>query len=201
MDLAQARLPLEKAEAWLEHFSRCSPCFRDFEQFQLQIRRRRRLFWQLTAAAAVVLSSSLMSWVIYSHQKAVRARSYSPAPISPLAQQHPALPLPATLHLEDILTSRDPEAPASTPPHLPLALMALSIYLPPGSEAGSYEIQVLPRQTGSLPVARFSGVSEIESGAAVLRSTPDLSKLEPGIYILAFRPTKGSWRYSRVSIP
>jgi hypothetical protein len=199
--LAQGRMPLEQAEAWLDHFSRCSQCFHDFEQFQFQARQRRRMRWQVAAGVAVVLGCSAALWLTYTHQKAIRAQSHPRALVSPVAQLHPTQPLPVALHLENVLTSRDTDEANSNPPQLPRTLLSLSIYLPPGSEAGSYEIELLRHRADSTPLVTSNGTSAMEGGMVVLRSTADLSTLEPGIYILGFRPSRGSWRYSPVSIP
>src|SRR3984957_4098106 len=53
--IALRKVPLAKADRWLDHFSSCSPCFQEFTRYRKQSRdpRRRRQMW--LAAVAVVL--------------------------------------------------------------------------------------------------------------------------------------------------
>ena len=199
--LAQGGTSLNEAEEWLDHFSQCSPCFRDFEELQLREKNRRKVIWAFAATAAIALSSSLALWLIYNHEKAMNAKAHVDSTGSRVAHVQQVRPPTVSLHLEDVSTNRgaDSESAASVP-RLPRGLISLFIYLPAGSEAGTYEIEILRQHTNSAALAKFEGIVQVENSAAVLRATPDLSGLEPGNYVLAFRPLGGWWRYSGVAI-
>lgn len=197
--LAQGAMPLDEAEAWLDHFSQCSPCFRDFGKLQLQAKHRRKMVWSFAATAAIALCSSLALWLTYGHEKEINAKTRRPG--STLAQIQQTQPPLVSLHLEDVSANRDTDNDTEANlQRLPRGPISLSIYLPPGSEGGTYEIAFLHKRTDSAPLARFKGIVQLENGAAVLRTTPDTSALEPGDYVLAFRPAGGWWRYSRITI-
>lgn len=196
MQLAQRRMPLEEAEPWLDHFSRCSPCFRDFEQLQLQAKQLRQLRWKTVAGVAVGVGLSLALWFTYSHEKAIRAKTMPSGVPTVVIQAYAEI----ALHFETELSPRDSGRPNPNPPQLPRSRVALSIYLAAGSQAGRYEIELLRNRSDSVPQARFEGTTQIEGDAMVLRSMPDLSAIEPGIYLVALRSKLGRWRYFPVTI-
>ena len=41
--IASGKLTLEESEPWIHHFTRCSPCTREFAEFRKDHRRRRLL--------------------------------------------------------------------------------------------------------------------------------------------------------------
>ena len=199
--LARKSMRLNEAEAWLDHFSQCSPCFCDLEALQLRYRNRRKLTWVFAATAAIVLCSSWAFWVIYSHEKAINPRTRVDRPGSTFTHIQQAQPPLVSVHLEDVSANRDSGKESGTNlQHLPRGPISLSIYLPPGSDGGTYEVQFLRKRTDSAPLARFEGTVQVENGTPVLHTTPDLSGLEPGNYILAFRLVGGWWRYCRIAI-
>lgn len=196
--LAVGHMPLKQAEPWLDHFSRCSPCFRDFEELQAEVRSRRRWMWGVAAAAAAIMSASLALWLTYAHEKSLKATSQPSTPNTSIALNKTD-PLPVTLHLENTSTTRSPDGSEPNPQQLPRSRISLSIYLPTGSEPGPYEIE-FRKTIDSTPGAKFQGNTGIFDRAAVLNTSIDLSGLDPGTYILAFRHTDGRWRYSRITI-
>lgn len=200
MRLAYRRMPLEEAEPWLDHFSRCSPCFREFEQLQLQARQLRQLRWKLVAGVAVALCSSLALWWTYSHEKAIRARSNQPSQSQPAPQARLAQPPQVSLNFENALSQRDTDQQNSNAPRLPRGPVEISIYLPAGSEPGRYEMELRGSEKASSPQVRFEGAANPEGARMVLKCSPDFSAMEPGTYILALRCNGGRWRYSPVAI-
>jgi len=74
----------------------------------------------------------------------------------------------------------------------------LSIYLPLGSEPGSYEIQLFKNRSDAIPLATFSGIAQIDNGLTLLRISPDFSPFQPGTYSLAIRRNSASWHYYTV---
>jgi len=187
---------LEEAEVWLDHFSRCSPCFREFERLQSQTTQRRKLIWRGAAAAAVIaLGSALALRLTSGHNKESNTKTRT------LAQIRPTQQLPVALHFEDVSSSRETdEAPEGSLQRLPNRPISLSIYLPPGSETGNYEIAFLRTRSDATPLTKFEGTAQVENGAAVLRTALDLSSFQSGTYVLRFRSAGGRWRYFRVAI-
>ncbi len=70
----------------------------------------------------------------------------------------------------------------------------LLIYLPFGSEPGTYKIELLLDGNNSTKVAAFSGIAEIRDGLTVLQVSPDLSGYGSGTYVLSVsRNNSDSW--------
>jgi hypothetical protein len=186
--LAQGRMKLDEAEVWLDHFSRCSPCFCDFEELRSHTKRRRQFIWGGATAAVIIVGAILGQWMTgWRHRE------------SPSIQT--AQTLQISLHFENVTSQRDPEfEPDTSLQQLPRKTISLSIYLPAGSEAGNYEIAIFSMRVAGVPLTTFAGKAEIESGRAVLRTTADLANLEPGARVLALRLPGGRWRYFPVVV-
>ena len=56
--LASRKLSLAEAEPWMDHFGKCSPCFRDYTELRRLIERRRKLSY---LGIAAVMSLRLAS--------------------------------------------------------------------------------------------------------------------------------------------
>ncbi len=192
--LARRKMPFEEAEAWFDHFSRCSACFCDFEGLHSQVQQKRKLLWGGAAAVAVIaFCSTLALWLTSGHGKDRDTNDHTLAQVRPV---------PVALHFEDASSSRTTETEAETSfQHLPNKAVSLSVYLPPGSESGKYEIAMLRSRGDSAPQAKFEGKAEMEGGISVLHTSPDLSDFQPGTYVLAFRPGEGRWRYFQIIVP
>ena len=61
----------------------------------------------------------------------------------------------------------------------------LLIYLPFGSDEGSYTVELLRNEQASTPLATFTGTAQIHDGLTVLKVSPDLSGFSPGTYVLS----------------
>jgi len=53
--IAQHKIPLSRADQWLNHLSACTPCFQDFRRFRAEGNAGRRRVFQMALAAAAVL--------------------------------------------------------------------------------------------------------------------------------------------------
>ncbi len=211
-EVAGQRLPFEH-QHW-EHISHCSPCYREFLEFRNEVlerrARERRRSRALVAAAVAVVIVVAVYWsarnrVLVNPAPQVTEQPPTPAPApSPPPQTEPPI-LTAVLNLESESTTRTVPQPGTPPAvgelqRVPRGRLSLSIYLPLGSQPGSYEIHLLNNQSDSTPLATFSGTAEIENGLTVLRISPDFSQQETGTYIIAIRHEKESWRYYRVAL-
>ena len=111
--------------------------------------------------------------------------------------------LSAVLNLESESITRSPGGSptiAGELQRIPRGRLALSIYLPTGSEAGQYDVQVLTTVSDQTPLVTSSGTAAIENGLTILRIAPDLSTLDPATYILSIRRGTGPWRYYRFAL-
>jgi hypothetical protein len=169
--IAAHRMPLSKAEPYLDHLSSCSPCYRDFLQLQAEYRRRRTRM-VFAVAASVLIVVGLATWAI----------------LRPHGQQVEQ----AVIDLRDRSVARGTEIPPSEPPlEVPANVMRLQIYLPLGSAEGAYDVRVSTLQGE----ARFigSGAANIHEGQT--RLSIDLKRWSPkvGRYVLQVRKTGSEW--------
>ena len=171
--MASHRVPLAEAEKWLDHLSSCSPCYRDFSQFQkaYQLRRKRTL---LAIAASVLVCASLGGWVLVRWHNGTQTVQT------------------ATLDLRDWSVARGAEPNPNLPPiELSRKASSLTILLPVGSTAGSYEIRVVTHS--GKPVMGASGKAELENGITRLGVVVSLRSLNPGSYVLQIRRAGLEW--------
>src|SRR5579875_1595204 len=69
----------------------------------------------------------------------------------------------------------------------------VSLYLPTGSRTGTYDIGVF--EEPGTPLVSATGMATAEGTLTVLKAKLDLSKLNPGHYLLAIRPPGVDWSY------
>jgi hypothetical protein len=172
--IASGKLTLEEAAPWINHLSSCSPCTREFSELRKDHQRRRIL--RVSGIAAGVLLAGIVAclWVK-----------------SPLGPAHLR---PVTVDLSDWAILRGPEG---SPPNPPLQLakgyLDMKLYLPAGSEPGTYDVQVV-REPGH-PMWSAQREAKLENYKATLRVQVDLRHFSPGLYLLAFRRKDRSWTY------
>ena len=173
--IASGKLTLEEAEPWIHHFSSCSPCTREFSEFRKAFQRRRVQRFA-AIAAAILLVVSVLTWVFL-------RRSSEPARFEI-----------ASLDLTGRGVMRGPEENPQNPPlQLSNGHLDLTVYLPLGSEPGTYDIQVV-REPGE-PLWSAQGEAKIVNYKSTLHVRADLSHLKPGLYLLAIRPKRWDWTY------
>lgn len=167
---------------FIVHMSRCSPCFNDFGAFQEQAKgKRRRRGFALAAIVVLALGLTFLVWT-------ERARFQKQAPVEV-----------AALDLTNRGIFRGAEQPAPKPPlKLSKGRLELTIYLPIGSEPGTYELQIL-RQAGT---AIWSGEAQalLENHVTTLHLKVDLANAKRGSYFLAVRPKGWDWAFYPLSI-
>jgi len=83
--------------------------------------------------------------------------------------------------------------PNRAPIELPRAALALSMYLPTGSEPGKYQVEIV-EQPGK-PLISAEGVAALRDHIAVLEVKVDLQRLRPGLYLVGIRQGGWSWAY------
>jgi hypothetical protein len=211
-EMAQREFPHEDP-FWDEHVSHCSPCYREFLDFRnrvLALESRKQRNASYAAAVAVILLVTVGAIYFFTRQspgttgtaKVTPPQNSTVPQISPGPRPADSVAVAAVLNLESESITRS--APSGTPnvggeiQRIPRGRLDLSIYLPVGSEAGQYEVQLMKSPSDQSPLNTSTGTAQIENGLSILRITPDFSAYEAGTYILAIRRSAGAWRYYRV---
>ncbi len=70
----------------------------------------------------------------------------------------------------------------------------LTLYLPPGSRTGPYEVGVLTESAKVLITAR--GTAALKGVHTALTTRLDVSRLNAGHYLLGIRPPGADWSFS-----
>jgi len=175
--LAGDKSKLAQHQDFILHMSRCSPCYNDFARFRRVAQRERRL--KAVGIAAIIVLVCLASWFV------VRSRRHTVS-----------TNIAVVLDLRNRLVLRGvPEAgeQAQQPLMLLRGIDNVSLYLPSGSRTGPYDVGVF--QEPGIPLASATGMATAEGTLTVLKAKLDLSKLNPGHYLLAIRPPGVEWSY------
>jgi hypothetical protein len=190
-ELANRPRPVRDA-AW-EHVTHCSPCYREFLEFRAEVKRarrsmvaRRRLMVSGVAAALVVAGAITTYEVIHrGNQSAIQK-------VVPYQV--------AALDLKDRSVARGDagHAPRTEPLVLPPRPLALTIYLPIGSEPGTYQVQLLKRIDE--PIMTVAAEARVEHGNTVLRARIDLTHVASGAVLIGLRQPPSDWTYYPVTI-
>ena len=204
--VAQLWLPPED-ERW-EHISQCSPCYREFLNFRHAHLKRQR--WSRirsrtlkASVIALVLAAPAVYWRMRNVGRSELRVTEADLTKTQTAPSAVSSNLPAILDFKNDSITRgiETEPPSlTTPQRVPRGRLALSIYLPIGSEPGSYEIHIVRRQVDQKPIVSLSGSAQIENGLTTLHMNIDLSGLTPGTYTLATRHEDETWRYHTFTV-
>ena len=175
--IAFHRVPLAQAEAYLDHLTSCSPCYRDFSQLREAYQRRRNRT-RLAVAASIFVVVSVAGWALFHKQKDAQ-----------FAQT-------AVLDLRDRSVSRGTEPgsepnPGERPLEISRAVTHLNIYLPLGSSEGPYEVRILTPSGESLVAT--SGTAKLKDHITSLQIAVSFSSARPGRYILQVRKAGLEW--------
>ncbi len=176
--IAFRKLERQKAKEWDDHLSHCSPCFNEYMAFREEARRSARLRIMGAAAAIVVIVGAI--WLVY--------RSLGPHSSTSVTYQTNLL----DLRERSALRGAEPN-PSGAPIELPRGAVALSIYLPTGSEPGKYQVEIV-EQPGK-PLISAEGSAALRDHIAALEVKVDLERLHPGLYLVGIRQAGWSWAY------
>lgn len=200
--IAARELPHED-ERW-EHITHCSPCYQDFLQYRTAVLDSRRNRRRLVIAGIAVAAAAVIA-VFWLSRDATAPKVPSIAGTRP-PQSSPTKSsgqtLTAVLNMQASPTRGVDADPATSDlQSLPRRRVAsLFIYLPFGSEPGSYSVQMLRDRGNREPVATFSGSAEIKDGLTVLTVSPDLSGFESGTYVFSVSRDGGNPWTCRVEL-
>jgi hypothetical protein len=166
-------MSLSEADKWLDHLGSCSPCYRDFLEFQSTHRARRKQTL-LAIAASILVVASLAGWAVLRKQS------------------QPLVAETAALDLRNRSLSRGGEPNSVEPPlEVNRAAKHLTVYLPLGSTDGPYEVRITT--TAGDTVFTMTGVASLKEGVTSLESGVDLSSASPGHYLFQLRRPDSEW--------
>ena len=171
------------AKQWDSHLMECSPCFVEYVAFRdqaLRQRRRRRL-----AASAAIVVICVGVWFAYK-EGLLRTPNGQFANNGTVVTYQPKL-----ADLRDRSPMRGAEGKTPAPLEFNRGPIALTLYLPTGSEPGQYDVEVAEQLDQPLATAR--GSATLQNGITVLDIKLDLSNLHPGLYWLAVRQAGRTW--------
>ena len=185
----------------MEHLTFCSPCFAEYERLMHQAR-----VWKstklLALCAMLLITAGLATWFY-----GFRADGNQRAPEPPVAKEGPfprqIVPdefAVAVLDLRDRSPVRGDQKPTPNDDvaALPARRLELSVYLPVGSEEGSYEMQIL-RDPDS-PLVTQTGTASLRDQNVVVTIRADFTGISSGRYLLRLRRETFGWRYYAVSV-
>jgi hypothetical protein len=179
--IASHKLSMSQVAPWLNHFSSCSPCFREFNAFRRQASQRRRT--RVLFAAAAVAIVVVAGWLFQ------RTRSSVPTTDT------------AVLDLRERSVTRgiDPIEAALPPLEIVRTVRHLVLDLPIGSKEGSYELALL-NEAGD-EVAQATGAAQFEDQVVILRADVDCARVRRGYYFLALRQPGREWTKFAAHVP
>ncbi len=175
--MASRKLEIEQVKNWIEHLGTCSPCFREYTELRKQVEWRRKAAYVGIAAAVVLVVLAFGWW---------RQRTIHPVVIT--AHHH----VVADLRNRMILRGDEGTKPGQGPLVFERGIDDVSIYLPEGSRAGTYEVAIFREELGK-PVTRTTAVARMEKDLTAMNVTLDLSRVASGHYFLAVRPAGADW--------
>jgi hypothetical protein len=186
-----------------EHVVACSPCFRELTAIQRALQRRKILMWAMgtTGTIIVVLAVWLTFFASHGPDSPQTAQTQKPSESSTPPSPQPEYEL-ALLDLRNASAARTATASGanSNVPAIETrrGLLALTVQLPVGSEAGTYEVEI--RNSNQQPVHAAKATATIENGITKLLINMDTRSIPPGEYHFAWRMADFSWRHQQISI-
>jgi hypothetical protein len=184
--VAGSRFPSE-APQW-EHITHCSPCYQEFlgHRATALSRRNRRRFVSIAGIAAIVVLATIWASLMLTAPKTPLPET-ARLPSSSQTEEG-VRRLTAVLNMQASPTRGGEETPGqnSDLQRLPRAKMSpLLIYLPFGSDPGTYRAELMYANKEKPPLTTFAGSAEIRNGLTVLQISADLSRFDPGTYMLS----------------
>lgn len=179
------------------HIERCSPCYRQFADIREKLFRQDRIndFRKTARAAllAIVLVAVGASLYMWQRNKTTDAQS------AIASNQGEA----AVLNFEDGSELRGAQArPRASDnsgiQHLPRNRLNITVYLPLGSPAGEYELEIV-RASGE-SVWRAQARATIKDGLTSIPVNGDLRSLSAGEYRFRFRRLGETWHEKTVLV-
>jgi len=185
--LARRQIPLEETGDMIDHIGTCSPCFTQYWEYRRGHKRRRTVQVLFVCLGIIALVGTLVSrvgWPLRPQSK--EEREIAKDLPKPQVYRHLVFDLRAW-------SSPRSERPADARPQLrlPREPVQLSIYLPIGSEDGTYDVQL--RRPPEPPSLEIRGEARLRDHIEILEVKLDTSTLAPGSYLLRLRRAAAGW--------
>ena len=153
------------------HLTKCSPCFREFLEYQTEWKRKRRYTRDVLAVAACLVITLSSFWAYRYFQQGdhvslvAKRNSHSSVNLDGIPNVLNYQGISAKRGVGTQPTTQTSEQTISRSRH------ELSIVLPPGREAGTYVVEIFPQADLSKPLARYTGKASIDAeGVTTLRT-------------------------------
>jgi len=177
---------LEPSPDLIDHIATCSPCFIDYSRLRAAHQLRVRASYTLVSVVVVVLLLVIgRPLYVPFGQPAISQKETARSPEA-------LKEFVVDLRMWGTFRSDAPETQRSRGPlRLPRARLSLSIYLPVGSEEGTYDVALVDSSERSLRAAK--GEARLRNFVQVLPVELNLSDLAPGTYELRIRRAQVPW--------
>ena len=170
-----------------QHLTHCSECYREFLAYRAESKSRARAARVRIAWAVAVTAIVAMGFGIF-----FASRTPLPKPRTP--QTTARVFRPRVVDLEGRAMTRSEEGKQETKPILlGREPEELTIRLPFGSKAGTYEVQFL--KDADRPLLSLTGDAVIRDGVTALTTKVDLSQYPSGRYFIGVRRPPWDWTY------
>ena len=176
--------PIESDPNW-QHVTHCSECYREFLEFQAVAARQKKVRKEIVrwSAPGAIILAALAVYLFTKSSASTGSRrpqnaepAYTQRTINIASMRRSAL---GSEEKKPFLLNREREA--------------LTIQLPVGSKAGTYEFQL--RDGADHIVFTKSASATISQGATAFLVYVDLSGLQPGEYRMEIRQVPWDWDY------
>jgi hypothetical protein len=177
--MARRAVPITAAEQ--DHIFHCSPCFATYMSIRNEIRRGRLIRLSTIWSIAAVFVGSLSYYAFSSHYMSRAPQRFA-----------------TTFNLQErpVFRGINQAIVHPSPFVLPRGIIHLSLTLPLGSEAGTYQLQIC-RNGREDPLVTVSGSAVLRpNGSTVLTVELNSTRLSTGPYALGVRKDDAEWSYS-----
>jgi len=176
--LAQRSPSVGESPDLIDHIATCSPCFNEYSRYRTAHKRRVAIWFWLASFALLALCFLLVRARIWPTGQAPAFKNEIAGGAQPLGQV-------LDLRLSSIPRGDAPESQGAQLPRIPRGKLALSIYLPTGSEDGVYQIALVNASGRDMLTA--SGQATRQNYVEVLPASLDLGRFPAGRYELRIR--------------
>ena len=191
--LAINRKSVPIADPRLDHVIHCSPCFQELTAFRdnpskpsARAMSRNAIFASLAVAAALLVGIYLRRTLVPSNQHSQVNKDVGPT----LAQ--------ISLQDRSVVRGLPKNGNEVKALRLPRGRLKLTVLLPFGSEASTYEIQIL--RDVENPLLTASSKAQIVDGTTKFMVDVNTETLTAGKYLLGVRQPPFDWTYNPITI-
>jgi hypothetical protein len=179
------------------HIAQCSPCIaavlEERRRFQGDRKKHRQRLFAVTAAASAAVCLLIVGLIVansrskqpVTERAANASAQHQPTTPSPSPSEPPRQAVVIALDIRSASPTRSDRGAAIPLFSVPAALANLRLTLPVGSDDGPYELTV--QAPGGQTVLSTHGNATITAGTTVLNAQLDLSRIDPGEYVLYYR--------------